>query len=123
MICSNAECGYDGTPVEASGRTRAGTALLGALIGGCMAPVVWILVFLAGLVIIPLGFASQEGYNRVFLWIIGGSFLLIPLGILIGASMKSPICPICGNSMLDPNSAEGRQALAARDQRRNSEPP
>lgn len=85
-----------------------------------MAPILWIVIFLFGLVIIPLGFASQDGYNKVFLWFIGGSFLFIPLGILIGVRMKSSLCPVCGNSMHSPNSPEGRRALTAREQHRNS---
>ena len=88
-----------------------------------MAPILWIFVFLAGLAIIPLGFASQDGYNKVFLWLIGGSFLFIPLGLVIGARMKSPICPVCGDTTHPPNSTEGRRALTAREQHRNSEPP
>ena len=123
MICSNAECGYVGDPVQATARIRAGTALLGALIGGCMAPAVWIVVFLVGLVIIPLGLISRDGYNTIFIWVIVASFLLIPLGILIGASLRSPECPVCGSSMHDLNSAEGRRALAARERYRNSGPP
>ncbi len=88
-----------------------------------MAPVLWIVVFLCGLVILPLGFLSRDTYNTAFLWLIGGSFLFIPLGILLGALWHSPRCPVCGNSMHQVDSAAGRQALRAREQFRNSDPP
>ena len=91
--------------------------------GGCVAPIVWIAVFVVGIVILPLGILSRDSFNTAFLWVIGGSFLLIPLGIVIGLLMLSPECPVCGSSMYDLDSAEGRRALAERERYRNSGPP
>ena len=88
-----------------------------------MAPVVWIVVFFVGLVILPLGLLSRDSFNTVFLWLIAGSLLLIPLGVVIGSLLTSPECPVCGRSMLDLGSADGRRALAQREQYRNSRPP
>ena len=88
-----------------------------------MAPIVWIAVFLVGLVILPLGLLSRDSFNTAFLWIIGGSFLLIPLGILVAFSLPSPECPVCGSTMYDLDSPEGQRALAERERYRNSSPP
>jgi hypothetical protein len=80
-------------------------------------------VFLVGLVILPLGLLSRDSFNTAFLWVIGGSFLLIPLGIVMGQLLLSPECPVCGSSMYDLGSAEGRRALAQREQYLKSRPP
>ena len=88
-----------------------------------MAPILWIAVFVVGLVILPLGLLSRDSFNTAFLWVIGGSFLFIPLGIVIGASLPSPECPACGSTMYDLDSAEGQRVLAERERYRNSRPP
>ncbi|MDE2939891.1 MAG: hypothetical protein OXR67_13405 [Chloroflexota bacterium] len=88
-----------------------------------MAPAVWIAMFVVGLVILPLGLLSRDSFNTAFLWVIAGSFLLIPLGIVIGLLMLSPECPACRSTMYDLDSPEGRRALAERERYHNSRPP
>jgi len=84
---------------------------------------VWIAVFLVSLVVLPLGLLSRDSFNTAFLWVIAGSFLLIPLSILVSLWLLSPECPVCRSEMYDLNSAEGRWALAERERYRNSRPP